>query len=50
MKPVTITTLLAMKRAGEKITSLTAYDYSFAHLLDKAGIDVIIVGDSLGIV
>lgn len=50
MKPVTITTLLAMKRAGEKITSLTAYDYSFAHLLDKAGIDVIIVGDSLGMV
>jgi 3-methyl-2-oxobutanoate hydroxymethyltransferase len=50
MKPVTITTLVAMKRAAEKITSLTAYDYSFAHLLDQVGIDVIIVGDSLGMV
>lgn len=50
MKPVTITTLAAMKRAGEKITSLTAYDYSFASLLDRVGIEVIIVGDSLGMV
>ncbi len=50
MKPVTITTLETMKRAGEKITCLTAYDYSFAHLLDSAGIDMIIVGDSVGMV
>lgn len=50
MKPVTIISLAAMKRAGEKITSLTAYDYSFAHLLDRCGIDVIIIGDSLGMV
>ena len=50
MKPVTITTLASMKRAGEKITCLTAYDYSFAHLLDSAGIDMIIVGDSVGMV
>ncbi|MFQ5935846.1 MAG: 3-methyl-2-oxobutanoate hydroxymethyltransferase [Acidiferrobacterales bacterium] len=50
MKPVTIASLAAMKRAGEKITSLTAYDYSFAYLLDRAGIEVIIVGDSLGMV
>ncbi|MFQ5994038.1 MAG: 3-methyl-2-oxobutanoate hydroxymethyltransferase [Acidiferrobacterales bacterium] len=50
MKPVTISTLMAMKQAGEKITSLTAYDYSFAAMLDKAGIEVIIVGDSLGMV
>ena len=50
MKPVTVTTLAAMKRAGEKITSLTAYDYSFASLLDRVGIEVIIVGDSLGMV
>ncbi|MDH3670913.1 MAG: 3-methyl-2-oxobutanoate hydroxymethyltransferase [Gammaproteobacteria bacterium] len=50
MKPVTITTLQAMKQAGEKITCLTAYDYSFAHLLDSAGIDMIIVGDSVGMV
>jgi 3-methyl-2-oxobutanoate hydroxymethyltransferase len=39
-----------MKQAGEKITCLTAYDYSFAHLLDSAGIDTIIVGDSVGMV
>ena len=50
MKPVTITTLASMKQAGEKITCLTAYDYSFAHLLDSAGIDMIIVGDSVGMV
>lgn len=50
MKPVTITTLTSMKQAGEKITCLTAYDYSFAHLLDGAGIDTIIVGDSVGMV
>ena len=35
-----------MKRAGEKITMLTAYDYSLARLVDQAGIDVILVGDS----
>lgn len=39
-----------MKRAGEKIACLTAYDYSFAHLLDDAGMDLIMVGDSLGMV
>jgi 3-methyl-2-oxobutanoate hydroxymethyltransferase len=37
-----------MKAAGEKIASLTAYDYSFAALLDRCGVDVILVGDSLG--
>jgi 3-methyl-2-oxobutanoate hydroxymethyltransferase len=39
-----------MKRRGEKITCLTAYDYSFASLLDNAGVDMIMVGDSLGMV
>jgi 3-methyl-2-oxobutanoate hydroxymethyltransferase len=39
-----------MKRRGEKITCLTAYDYSFASLLDNAGIDMVMVGDSLGMV
>ncbi|MBI3571555.1 MAG: 3-methyl-2-oxobutanoate hydroxymethyltransferase [Gammaproteobacteria bacterium] len=39
-----------MKRGGEKIACLTAYDYSFASLLDSAGIDMIMVGDSLGMV
>ncbi|MDO8597445.1 MAG: 3-methyl-2-oxobutanoate hydroxymethyltransferase, partial [Sulfuricaulis sp.] len=37
-------------RRGEKITCLTAYDYSFASLLDRAGIDMVMVGDSLGMV
>ena len=50
MKPVTLTTLREMKRRGEKITCLTGYDYSFASLLDNAGIDMIMVGDSLGMV
>jgi 3-methyl-2-oxobutanoate hydroxymethyltransferase len=48
MKPVTITTLRELKQAGQKITCLTAYDYSFANLLDRAGLDTIMVGDSLG--
>ena len=48
MKPVTISTLRELKLAGQKITCLTAYDYSFASLLDRAGLDAIMVGDSLG--
>src|SRR5256886_5463267 len=39
-----------MKQAGERITMLTAYDASFARLLDQAQIDVLLVGDSLGMV
>ena len=50
MKPVTVATLQAMKQSGEKITCLTAYDYSFASLLDRAGLDMVMVGDSLGMV
>ncbi|MFQ6021327.1 MAG: 3-methyl-2-oxobutanoate hydroxymethyltransferase [Acidiferrobacterales bacterium] len=50
MKPVTLAGLQSMKRGGEKITCLTAYDYSFAHVLDQSGIDMILVGDSLGMV
>lgn len=49
-KALSITDLRAMKQAGEKIASLTAYDASFSALLDLAGIDVILVGDSLGMV
>ena len=45
-KKVTTHTLQEMKRSGEKITMLTAYDYSLARLVDGAGVDVILVGDS----
>lgn len=50
MKRVTVLTLREMKQRGEKIASLTAYDYSFAALLDRAGIDVVLVGDTLGMI
>jgi 3-methyl-2-oxobutanoate hydroxymethyltransferase len=46
VKRVTTHTLQKMKTAGEKIAMLTAYDYSFARIIDGAGIDVILVGDS----
>lgn len=46
VKRVTVHTLQEMKRAGEKIAMLTAYDFSFATLLDRAGVDVLLVGDS----
>ncbi len=49
-KIVNTTTLAAMKRAGEKITMVTGYDYPFARLLDQSGIDTILVGDSVGVV
>jgi 3-methyl-2-oxobutanoate hydroxymethyltransferase len=48
--PVTLNTLEQMKQRGEKIACLTAYDASFAVLLDAAGVDVVLVGDSLGMV
>ncbi|MFN6130720.1 MAG: 3-methyl-2-oxobutanoate hydroxymethyltransferase [Planctomycetota bacterium] len=48
--PVTVRTLAAMKKRGERITMLTAYDYPTAQLLDRAGIDCLLVGDSLGMV
>ncbi|KIC89928.1 3-methyl-2-oxobutanoate hydroxymethyltransferase [Flavihumibacter sp. ZG627] len=46
VKKVTTNTLLKMKAAGERISMITAYDFSFARLFDAAGIDVILVGDS----
>jgi len=47
---VTVNTLRRMKQEGEKIAVLTAYDASFAQVLDNAGMDVVLVGDSLGMV
>ena len=47
---INVNTLKKMKEADDKITCLTAYDYSFAALIDEAGIDTILVGDSLGMV
>ena len=49
-KKITITDLQAKKLEGRKITMLTAYDYPTALLVDRAGIDAILVGDSLGMV
>ena len=48
--PVNIATLHRMKAEGEKIACITAYDASFATLVDDAGIDMVLVGDSLGMV
>jgi 3-methyl-2-oxobutanoate hydroxymethyltransferase len=49
-KKVTLPTLNRLKRQGEKFACLTAYDYSFARLLEKCGVEVVLVGDSLGMV
>ena len=48
--PVTLSTLAQMRQSGERITCLTAYDASFAQLLDDAGVDIVLAGDSLGMV
>ncbi len=50
IKRVTTKTLALMKKKGIKIAALTAYDFITAKLLDEAGIDIILVGDSLGMV
>lgn len=46
LKKITTNTLIEMKEAGVKISMLTAYDYTFALIVDGAGIDIILVGDS----
>ncbi|HEY2726271.1 MAG TPA: 3-methyl-2-oxobutanoate hydroxymethyltransferase, partial [Parafilimonas sp.] len=46
IKKITTNTLQRMKANGEKISMLTAYDFSFAKIIDNANIDVILVGDS----
>ena len=47
---ITVPHVLKMKQRGERITCLTAYDYSFARILDAAGVEMLLVGDSLGCV
>jgi len=47
---ITVPHILKMKQRGEGITCLTAYDYSFARILDEAGVEMLLVGDSLGCV
>ncbi|MGZ5621939.1 MAG: 3-methyl-2-oxobutanoate hydroxymethyltransferase [Methylobacter sp.] len=50
LKLLSITDLAAMKQRGEKISCLTAYDAGFSALIDKVGVDIMLVGDSLGMV
>src|SRR5438477_9551600 len=47
---VTVLNLRKMKETGERIAMLTAYDATFARLLDEAGVDILLVGDSAGMV
>ncbi|MFO0967155.1 MAG: 3-methyl-2-oxobutanoate hydroxymethyltransferase [Gemmataceae bacterium] len=49
-KPVTVPDFLQARTRGVKLTVLTAYDYTMAQLLDRAGVDALLVGDSLGMV
>ena len=50
MSKRTVPHIVEMKKSGEKIAALTAYDYLFAHLVDQAGIDLVLVGDSCAMV
>jgi 3-methyl-2-oxobutanoate hydroxymethyltransferase len=47
MPAITLTTLQGLKQKGEKITMLTCYDATFAHACNEAGVEVLLVGDSL---
>ena len=49
-KRITITDVIKMKKEGKKIAMVTAYDYLFARLVDEAGVDIVLVGDTLGMV
>lgn len=49
-KAVTVPSLLAKRAAGDKITMLTCYDASFASLMDRCGVEILLIGDSLGMV
>jgi len=48
MEKITVAAIRQRKKSGQKISMLTAYDYPFAKILDEAGIDIVLVGDSLG--
>ncbi|HMA63058.1 MAG TPA: 3-methyl-2-oxobutanoate hydroxymethyltransferase [bacterium] len=48
MNKITVNNFIEMKNDGDKIISLTAYDYTFATLMDQAGVDLLLVGDSCG--
>ena len=50
MPDITLTTLQSLKLKGEKIAMLTCYDATFAHASCQAGVEVLLVGDSLGMV
>ena len=50
IKPITAKHILRMKKRSEKIVALTAYDATFARLEDEAGVEIILTGDSLGMV
>ncbi len=50
MPDITLTTLQGLKQKGEKITMLTCYDATFAHASCAAGVEVLLIGDSLGMV
>ena len=50
MPAITLTTLQSLKQKGENITMLTCYDATFAHACNQAGVEVLLVGDSLGMV
>ena len=50
MPDVTLTTLQSLKAKGEKIVMLTCYDATFAQAASRAGVDILLVGDSLGMV
>src|SRR3954463_15631087 len=50
LKPVTVPDFLAAKTQGKKLAVVTAYDYALARIVDSAGVDAVLVGDSLGMV
>ncbi|MBU3936173.1 MAG: 3-methyl-2-oxobutanoate hydroxymethyltransferase, partial [Proteobacteria bacterium] len=49
-KKLTVRDIIDRKETGDKIVMLTAYDASFGRLLDRSGVDIVLVGDSLGMV